>query len=116
MRRTSVNCLVYPLGVEASNVAFAAAEGTSDAPRPRSLAGEVTDTRRRTALGRSGWDARNEAAGPRAKPSTRAALARLGAPTSCLGVPRRARALRPGTDSVPSAIGEEIILSVVCHS
>lgn len=116
MRRTSVNCLVYPLGVEASNVAFAAAEGTSDAPRPRSLAGEVMDTRRRTAPGRSGWDARNEAAGPRAKPSTRAGLARLGAPTSCLGVPRRARALRPGTDSVPSAIGEEIILSVVCHS
>ena len=87
-----------------------------DAPRPRSLAGEVTDTRRRTALGRSGWDARNEAAGPRAKPSTRAGLARLGAPTSCLGVPRRARALRPGTDSVPSAMGEDIILSVVCHS
>ena len=52
MRRTTVNCLVYPLGVEASNVAFAAAEGTSDAPRPPSLAAEVTDTRRRTALGR----------------------------------------------------------------
>ena len=58
-----MNCLVYPLGVEASNVAFAAAEGTSDAPRPPSLAAEVTDTRRRTALGWSGRDARNEAAG-----------------------------------------------------
>ena len=116
MRRTSENCLVYPLGVEASNVAFTAAEGTSDAPRPLSVAAEVIDMRRRTALGRSGRDARNEAAGPRAEPSTRTGPARLGTPTSCLEDLRRARALRPGTDNVPSAVGEEIILSAVCHS
>ena len=116
MRRTRENCLEYPLGVEASNVAFHAAEGTRDAPRPLSLTAEVTDKRRRTALGRSGTDARNEAAGPRAKPSTRAGPPRLGAPTSCLEVPRRARALRPETDNVPSAMGEEIILSAVCDS
>jgi hypothetical protein len=47
--RTSVNCLVYPLGVEESNVAFATAEGTTEAPRLSPEIEDEMDTRRRTA-------------------------------------------------------------------